>query len=86
MYQDQADQEGLSETASVDQDVLSENSPRYSEKINDKSDYYSFHTGKANLTQASHPDERPEIIAKSILGKDKVNSTNIDGNKLPFIE
>ena len=85
MYQDQADQE-VSETASVDQSVMSENSPRYSEKINEKSNYNSFHTGMANLTQASHPDERPEIIAKSILGKEKVTSTNIDGNKLPFIE
>ena len=77
------DQEVLSETVSVDQ--FSEGSPRYSEKINGKSNI-SFHTSKANLTQASHPDERPEIIAKSILGKDKVSSTNIEGNKLPFIE
>ena len=66
-----------SETVSVHQSIITENSRLKSEKDVEKSRTDSLHTTQAHLTQISHLEDHSRIIAKDILKTNMLTSEDL---------
>ena len=66
-----------SETVSVHQSIITENSRLQSEKNVDKSRTNSLHTDKAHMTHISHLEDHSRIIAKDILKTGMLTSEDL---------